>query len=358
MAGQEFLAGHCTVTEAYICHEVNEAAGMVTFGFLTKAPRCTADSPFGAAFWIDGKKIGGWRQGDGGSAEPDAAEYSIRGAAWVPAPYVKDSNGDNDDPDAAGEDSDVQYFFEIEISNRESSGNHAAFLQPFRTLEIQLIDPESRNSRAFPYPIIVEPPLAAEAPTTMEKTTAERTAAAKAPTTTTTKAFVSATPAATTQKARTTQTFASFVWTGTKTTAAKATAAPTQAAAQPAQAAQQMTDIIWYTVPIPAASQAVSQESAQSREIDDALLAYQMDAAQAGPGEAAPAAPVFLEDDAGARQPVSLRAPLFGAAGFLLALALLLFFMWLKGQGYLGKAPVAVAAEDDDNEEIDDALED
>jgi len=377
---RDVLAGYCAVTEAYVCHEVNAKIGTVTFGFFAKPSGCAKNSPVGAVFWVEGKVFARWQPGNAGSI--DTANYSIEGAAWIPEP---------------GEAADY-YTYEIAISSKSS--DHAAFFQLFRTLELQLYDSAGEVSKAFSYPVIFQAPesttttattarettkketttkVTTTKETTTKTTTTKATTTAKTTTTKATTAKVTTTKVTTTKEPATTKavttnppvttakaaaaakTAEPFMWTGMKTTAIKAAAAPPPAPAatinitQPAAAAPQKTEIIWYTVPITAESQAIlSPQPNVTQDINDALLAYQMEAAQASPGAAA--APAFLDDAGGSvdQPPASMRTPLlFGAAGFLLALAALLFFMWLKGQRPQ-RAGAAVLAEDDENDDESD----
>ena len=368
-------AGHCAVTTAYVCHEVNAKTGTVTFGFIAKPSGCAKDSPVGAVLWVNGEVFATWQQGVGGSI--DTASYSIAGAAWIPEP--------NEATD--------YYTYEIAVSSKSS--NHAAFFQLLRTLELQLYDSAGEVSKAFSYPVIVQPPettatTAARETTakvttvketttkvtttkvtttkvTTTKVTTTKTTTTKAATTkepATTKASTTNAPVTTAKATAAANTVESFVWTGMKTTA-KAAAAPAPAPAatmktiQPGAVAPQKTEIIWYTVPITAASEEsfdapVVAYHNGGMDINEALLAYQMEAAQASPG--AVDAPVFFDDAGGStgQPPVSIRAPLlFGTAGFLLALAALLVFLWWKGQQPL-RAGAAVPAEDEDDDDLDD----
>lgn len=343
---RDVLAGHCDITEAYVRHEANEADGTVTFGFAAKCPGCTGASAIGTAFLVGGQVFAAWRQDIGGSI--DTSNYSIVGAAWV-----------SEAGPVEEESPDTYYSYEIAVRCKNSAC-YPAFFQLFRGLELQLYDAGGVVSKAFGYPLMLEQaettePAARQETTAKEittkvtttKVTTTKVTTTKITTTKITTTKVTTTKAATTTKApaitttaaaKKTQaavTLAPYVWTGVKK-AAKTAAAP---APPPTQPAEQKTEIIWYTAPVTAESRTTEPPG-----IDGALLAYQTEESQAIPGEEA--APVFLETP---ETPVSLRTPLLlGTAGFLLALAMLLVLLWLKGQGYMQKEPASETQDEDE----------
>jgi len=331
----------CGVTRAVVCHSVDAEGGVVTFGFSVNAPGCEQNSPVGAAFWAEGQVLARWQQGAGGSI--DTANYSIAGAAHVPEPE---------------ENFNDYYMYEIAISSKSS--DHAAFFQMLRTLQLQLFDPQGVVSKTVGYPIHLPIPEPVVQPTTTTKTTTTKTTTTKATTTTT-------------QKTTTTKTTTTKKPVTTTAKPAAATAAKTQAAGQApvttattknatannatANHAGQKTSVIWYTVPITAAGgdSPVNPDAAQ--DVDDALLAEQMQAAQAA-AQGAADAPVLL--DAAPMEetaPASLRMPLlFGTAGVLLTLAALLAFLWWKAKKSVGVLAPA-EGEPEELQDIDDGFE-
>ena len=310
----------CGITRAVVCHSVDAEGGAVTFGFSVNAPGCERDAPVGAAFWTEGQVFARWQQGAGGSI--DTANYSIAGAAHVPEP---DENFND------------YYMYEIAISSKGS--DHTAFFQMLRTLQLQLFDPQGVVSKTVGYPVQLPVPEPAAQPTTTIKTTTTKatTAATQKPTTTKTTA---------TQKPVTT----------TKTAqppAATANIQSTTAQHATAHGAEQKTSVIWYTVPITAAGEAPDGSSTGDgnapQEVDDTLLAEQMQAAQAA-AQVGADAPVLLEAaPEGESVPPSLRGTLlFGTAGVLAVLGVLLWFLWRKAQ----KSSAAHAPAEGEPEEL------
>ena len=331
----------CGITKALVCHSVDAEGGVVAFGFSVNAAGCEPGAPVGAVFWTEGQVFARWHQGSGGSI--DTANYSIAGAVHVPESEENFSD---------------YYMCEIAISNK--SGDHAAFFQMLRTLQLQLIDPQGVVSKAVSYPIDLPNPELAAQPTTTIKTTTTKTTTTK---TTTTKAAI-------TQKTTTTKTTTTTkpVTTTAKAAAGQSSAANTTAQSATAKNAEQKTSVIWYTVPITAEGGTLSNnapgddasgndapgDASTGFDVDDALLAEQMQAAQG-----AADVPVLL--DAAPMEepaPASLRMPLlFGSAGVLTALGVLLWFLWRKSQK-LVRALAPAKGEPTELDDIDDSFED
>ena len=340
--GEETL---CEIVRAVVCHAIDAENGVVTFGFMLTAPDCKYDSPVGVAFWAGGQVFARWQQGAGGSI--DLASYSISGAAYVPK--AEDNYSD-------------YYMYEVAISSK--SGDHTAFFQKLRTLQLQMFDPHGTASKVVTYPIVFPPPEV-----TVPTTASTTTKTTKAPTTTTQKSTTTkpttTAKQTTTKSVATTKPAAAITTKPAVTVPVTTTTAKTQAAA--AKNAEQKTSVIWYTVPITAAGGALdgalgnhapNDSPTSVQDIEDALLAEQMQAAQAAQGIAEDAPALLDSAPKEEAAPASLRAPLlFGSAGVLLTMAGVMGFRWWKTQT---PAPSPAAAQNElkELEELDDLDED
>jgi hypothetical protein len=299
-------ASLCSITRATVCCEINMDEGNATFGFWIFVEECQRNAPIGATFLANGQPFAAWQQGVGGSG--DLENISILGAAWIP------------EVDAFND------YYSFEVSVTDKNMEHTEFFRRMQTLQVRLFDPKGVPSAVFQCPVAFVQPTAEPTTATKETTTAAPTivkeTTTRAPTTTketTVKTTANKTTADKTAALKTTA----------KTTAAKAAAVIALPAST--QAAANFVTEYHTAAPPPERVTSVVQYSAPVKQAADAGAALADTTTQALP--AAPALAPAPTLAAFTAQPAAARTPLlFGAAGLLLALSLLLGFFWARAQ--------------------------